>query len=311
MENSTANWSWASGGYNGHRAWNEGRYDRWVPNKGAHCMSYLTRHDIPYHYALADAFTLCDAYHCSFHGGTNTNRLFHWTGTNDPTGAAGGPVIDNSGDHLDAGVTYSWKTYPERLQAAGVSWKVYQNMPDNFTDNPLAGFQQYRAANAARGNAANGSPYPAYTPADDATNPLFKGIGNTMPDGGFVQALRDDIAAGTLPQVSWIVAPATYSEHPGPSSPVQGAWYTQEVLNALTANPAVWSKTVLFINFDENDGFFDHVPPPAAPAYDNGVLAGKSSPALPLAGTICTCAYAPGRILPPWPPLVCAQPVWT
>jgi phospholipase C len=131
-------------------------------------------------------------------------------------------------------------------------------MPDNFTDNPLAGFQQYRAANAARGNAANGSPYPAYTPADDAGNPLYKGIANTMPDGGFLQALRDDVAAGTLPQVSWIVAPATYSEHPGPSSPVQGAWYTQQVLDALTANPDVWSRTVLLINFDENDGFFDH-----------------------------------------------------
>jgi phospholipase C len=118
-----------------------------------------------------------------------------------------------------------------------VTWKVYQNMPDNFTDNPLAGFKQYRAANAALGNAANGSPYTPYTPANDTVNPLFKGIGNTMPDGGFLQALRDDIAAGTLPQVSWIVAPATYSEHPGPSSPVQGAWYTQQVLDALTANP--------------------------------------------------------------------------
>ncbi len=98
-----------------------------------------------------------------------------------------------------------------------------------------------------------------------------------MPDGGFLQSLRDDIAAGKLPQVSWIVAPATYSEHPGPSSPVQGAWYTQEVLNALTANPAVWSKTVLLINFDENDGFFDHVPPPCAPAFDGDTLAGATT----------------------------------
>jgi phospholipase C len=58
---------------------------------------------------------------------------------------------------------------------------------------------------------------------------------------------------------------------------VQGAWYIQEVLNALTANPAVWSKTVLLVNFDENDGFFDHVPPPCAPGYEGGELAGHSS----------------------------------
>ncbi|MGT2490492.1 hypothetical protein ACU4GD_08010 [Cupriavidus basilensis] len=77
-----------------------------------------------------------------------------------------------------------------------MSWKVYQNMPDNFTDNPLAGFVQYRKANEARGNASNGSPYPAYTIADDVISPLIKGIGNTMPDGGFLQALKDDIAAG-------------------------------------------------------------------------------------------------------------------
>ncbi|AQV97611.1 phospholipase C, phosphocholine-specific [Cupriavidus necator] len=259
-------------------AWDLGRMNKWPTYKKTQSMGYYTEAELDFQTALANAFTLCDAYHCGFHGGTNTNRLFHWTGTNDPSGDNGGPVIDNSGDSFTgSNKPYTWTTYPERLEAAGVSWKVYQNMPDNFTDNPLAGFKQYRAANAARGNQANGSPYPAYTSADDAISPLLKGVANTMPDGGFLQSLRDDIAAGQLPQVSWIVAPATYSEHPGPSSPVQGAWYTQEVLNALTANPAVWSKTVLLINFDENDGFFDHVPPPCAPAYDGDTLAGATT----------------------------------
>ncbi|SCU76138.1 Non-hemolytic phospholipase C [Cupriavidus necator] len=259
-------------------AWDLGRMNKWPTYKQTQSMGYYTEAELDFQMALANAFTVCDAYHCSFHGGTNSNRLFHWTGTNDPSGANGGPVIDNSGDSFTGSAPpYTWKTYPERLEAAGVSWKVYQNMPDNFTDNPLAGFKQYRDANAARGNQANGSPYPAYTSADDAISPLLKGVANTMPDGGFLQSLRDDVAAGKLPQVSWIVAPATYSEHPGPSSPVQGAWYTQEVLNALTANPAVWSKTVLLINFDENDGYFDHVPPPCAPAYDGDTLAGATT----------------------------------
>ena len=69
---------------------------------------------------------------------------------------------------------------------------------------------------------------------------------------------------GTLPQVSWIVSPEAYSEHPA-WPPAYGAQYTAQVLEALTSNPDVWSKTVLFINYDENDGFFDHVVPPTPP----------------------------------------------
>lgn len=78
--------------------------------------------------------------------------------------------------------------------------------------------------------------------------------------------------------MSWIVGPANYSEHPGPSSPVQGAYYVQQVLEALIADPAVFSRTVLLVTFDENDGFFDHVPPPCAPSGNgDGTLAGAST----------------------------------
>lgn len=288
-------------------AWDLGRMRGWPTHKQPQSMGYYTEAELAFQFALANAFTLCDAYHCAFHGGTNTNRLFHWSGTNDPAGAAGGPVIDNSGDSFDAeGGDYRWTTYPERLQAAGVSWKVYQNLPDNFTDNPLAGFRAYREANRARGNPPKATAFPPYRSDDEAISPLLKGVGNTLPDGGFLQALKDDIAAGTLPQVSWIVAPAIYSEHPDPSSPVQGGWYTQQVLEALTADPDTWSRTVLLVNFDENDGFFDHVPPPAAPAFEaDGRLAGAST--VSTAGEYHTDGrpYGPGPRVPmyvvsPW-----------
>ena len=94
-----------------------------------------------------------------------------------------------------------------------------------------------------------------------------RGLSTTLTSAS-LDGLRNDVLAGALPQVSWIVAPAAYSEHPGPSSPVQGGWYTQQVLEALTANPDVWSKTVLLVMFDENDGYFDHVPPPCAPSLN-------------------------------------------
>ncbi len=234
-------------------AWNEGRLTHWPRAKTARAMGHYRGEDIPFQYALADAFTVCDAYHCSIHTGTNTNRLFLWSGTNDPSGRFGGPSISNSHDRFasqgGAAEGYRWTTYAERLQAAGVSWRIYQDMADNFTDNPTAGFAAYRDSHA-------GAPG-----ADPALASLA--LSTRKLDG-----LREDVLAGKLPQVSWIVAPAADSEHPGPSSPAQGADYTARVIDALTADPKVWARTVLLVMFDENDGFFDHVPPPAPPSRD-------------------------------------------
>ncbi|MBX3622211.1 MAG: phospholipase C, phosphocholine-specific [Rhizobacter sp.] len=281
QRNSGTPHSWADG----QAAWDGGRLEQWPRYKTAASMSYFKEAELPFQFALANAFTVCDAYHCSMHTGTNSNRMFMWTGTNGPTGA-GVASLNNEWDSIEPSTQgYEWKTYPERLQEAKVSWMVYQNMPDNYGDNPLAGFKQYRRANEASGKpVSNDALSPAYDPAsDDAGNPLYKGIANTMPGtlgdvNGYLDRFREDVKTGRLPQVSFIIAPATYSEHPGPSSPVQGAWYTQEVLDALTAVPEVWSKTVLLVNFDENDGYFDHLPSPAAPSLNpDGTPAGKTT----------------------------------
>ncbi|MFZ5525365.1 MAG: phosphocholine-specific phospholipase C [Pseudomonadota bacterium] len=231
-------------------AWDLGRMNNWPKAKQNHSLGYYKEADIPFQFALARAFTLCDHYHCATQTGTNTNRLFLWSGGNDPLAVAGGPSTDNSHDWFNENpaTDYTWTTYAERLQDAGISWQVYQNMSDNFTDNPLAGFRSFRNAWYQR---------PGYSQA-------LRDRGVSTRD---LDKLKEDVLAGKLPQVSWIVATAEGSEHPGPSSPAQGADYTARVLDALTANPEVWSKTVLFINFDENDGFFDHMPPPAVPDY--------------------------------------------
>jgi phospholipase C len=242
-----------------HAAWNQGKYDKWVPAKTATTMAYLTREDIPFHYALADTFTVCDAYHCSLIGPTDPNRYYMWTGYVGNDGTGGGPVISNA----EAG--YSWTTYPERLEKAGVSWKIYQDIGDgldgpggwgwiqdayrgNYGDNSLLYFNQYR-------DAKPGDPlYDKARTGTDAKN-----------GDGFFDILKSDVKAGKLPEVSWIVAPEAFTEHP--NWPVNyGAWYIAQVLDALTADPEVWSKTALFITYDENDGFFDHVVPPYPPS---------------------------------------------
>lgn len=69
----------------------------------------------------------------------------------------------------------------------------------------------------------------------------------------------------TLPAVSWLVAPQYFSDHP--SAPWFGAWYVSEVLSILTHNEEIWKKTIFILTYDENDGYFDHVPPFTAPDW--------------------------------------------
>lgn len=260
---------------NAQPAWADGKLDEWPRYKDDHAMGYFRRDDLPFQFALAEAFTICDAYHCSFQGGTNPNRLFLWSGTNDPMARGMGPALTNDYDSVghDPHNGYTWRTYAERLQAAGVSWQVYQDMADNFTDNSLAGFRSFRAAYFG----------------EPGSQPALRERGLATRD---LDLLAEDVAADRLPAVSWIVATAEGSEHPGPSSPAQGADYTARVLEALTCNPDVWSKTVLFVNFDENDGFFDHVPPPAAPSQLT------SSPATFAGASTVDTAAEYHRILP-------------
>ncbi|TDN62959.1 phospholipase C, phosphocholine-specific [Paraburkholderia sp. BL10I2N1] len=234
--------------YKTHAAIDAGRYDQWPANKTDMTMGYHLRSDIPFHYALADAFTVCDAYFCSLPGPTHPNRSYLMTGMVDPTGKLGGPLLDNNdyvdGDGPPTWQLLSWTTYPERLQAAGISWQIYQQgltgadpLNGNYGTNILQNFTNFI-------NAQPGSPL--YERAQTV---------RTIDD------LKADVLAGKLPQVSWLCPPAAYSEHPK-YTPAYGAEYTSQILDALTANPEVWSKTVLFIMYDENDGFFDHIVPP-------------------------------------------------
>ncbi len=238
---------------------NGGHYDQWVPNKGIQTMAHLVRSDIPFHYALADAFTICDAYHCSLLGPTDPNRYHMWTGWVGNDGSGGGPVVDNA----EAG--YSWTTYPERLQEAGVSWKVYQDIGDGLTAKGEWGGTE----NAYIGNYGDSSLlfFTKYQEAEPGS-PLHERAktGTNIAAGGTLfDIFRKDVRSGKLPQVSWIVSPEAYSEHPNwPAN--YGAWYVSQILDALTANPEVWSKTAFFVTYDENDGLFDHMVPPVPPA---------------------------------------------
>jgi phospholipase C len=222
-----------------HAAVNGGKMDNWLPahraadgdKRGPYTMGYYERDDIPFHFALAESFTVCDAYHCSLLGPTWPNRLYHWTGTIDPAGRNGGPVTSNV-----IPAPFRWTTYPERLTEAGVSWHVYQEQ-DDYGCNPLEFFQAYQDA----------------SPGD----PLHEHGLTISPPGAFARDARE----GRLPTVSWIIPTSPQSEHPD-YLPATGADFLAAQLDAVAADPELWRKTVFIVNYDENDGLFDHVVPP-------------------------------------------------
>jgi phospholipase C len=343
IRNTKATWmdslphSWA----NQVSARNDGKYDQWLEWKRNSIseysnmpltMGYHTREDLPFYYALADAFTVCDQNFCSALTGTNPNRLYFWTGT------VREEQHENSrahvwNDDMDYG-TLKWPTFPERLEALGVSWKCYQNEVaidtgfkgeedpwlSNFQDNPLEFFSQYQIklypphveflkkekerllADIARQknvkqaqqdldriNAhpafASGLTFDQLTPqqqalhlkafdtnSGDPDHRILESL--TYPDNGVERVMkapkgdvlyqfRKDVESGNLPTVSWLSAPENFSDHP--SAPWYGAWYVSEVMDILTHNPEIWKKTIFILAYDENDGYFDHVPPFTAP----------------------------------------------
>ncbi|MFI7066322.1 phosphocholine-specific phospholipase C [Kribbella sp. NPDC050124] len=275
------------------QAWGNGWNDDWVQAKTAATMTHYERRDIPLQYELAETFTICDAYHCSVNGSTNPNRNYLVSGTTGYEPGTTQRAVTNAAYSYDH-KGYDWTSYPERLEQAGVSWQIYQEW-DNFTDNAVEYFKTFKElghrilASVPGGYRTTEEFYDklfAKTPAErtEALKQLeaavakqpaadqklfYKAMYRSEPES-LVPRLRDDIKAGKLPQVSWLVPSAVDSEHPGASTPVGSANLVYDLLDAIASDPETWSKTVLLINFDENDGYFDHVPPPVAPRPSSG-----------------------------------------
>jgi phospholipase C len=231
-----------------------GEDDKWVPahrkvNKktAPYVMGYYTREDIPFQFALAETFTICDAYHCSVLGPTSPNRMYWFTGTIDPEGKHGRPMTSN---HVPR-EGFRWTTYAERLEKAGVSWKVYQQKKIHPGYDKLQNFKIFREA--------------------DKNSPLYKKGIEVRPSGQFeYDAINDNLSA-----VSWLIPNNYQSEHPD-YLPADGATFVASKIDAIAANPKVWGKTVFILAFDENDGLFDHVAPPVPdPGTDHEFVNGE------------------------------------
>ena len=275
--------SWSGGA----KAWHDGWMDGWITAKTAATMAYYTREDIPLHYELADTFTVCDAYHSSIHTSTSPNRNHLWSGK---TGfeANGKRAVENDAYAEGTHPGYDWGTYAERLEKAGISWQTYTEW-ENFTDNQIEFFTTFKAI-ARKVLAKTGDTFMEafYAKVRDAKDEvergkllaaldegvktlskrersLFERGLRRVPTGTLADRFAKDVARGKLAKVNYLVPSALDSEHPSVSSPVHSATIVYKVLDALASHPEVWRRTAVFINYDENDGFFDHVPPPFVP----------------------------------------------
>ncbi len=236
-------------------------HDAWVKTKTKMTMGYFERRDIPFYHTLADAFTICDAYHCSVFGPTNPNRMHLWSGTSGLTaGYDGVDVVQNPSDEDNETAdikndskkfkAFTWATYADQLQKAGIDWKIYQEY-DNYGDNGLAYFANFREG----GDPAMIERARSWAKGSNKHN------AKSSRGEHLVAAFAEDVAMGRLPAVSWIVAPYIMCEHPS-ATPSYGEALTAQLLDVLASNRDVWAKTVFILNYDENDGFFDHMPPP-------------------------------------------------
>ncbi len=239
-----------------HGAWDGGLMNGWVFAKGGlTTLGFLNRSDIPFHYALADTYTVGDAYHCSVLSATGPNRTYLFSGTVDAQKKYSDFVAYDGGDEL--GKNLLWESYAETLQKAGVSWHVYQ-CADDYGDNGLEYFKSFAQFDPAQ----DGTPAPGNVLYDNGVANVPEPLtGLSANADNLIAAIKADVVAGILPKVSWVVPNQAFSEHPD-GAPNDGAYYVNGVLEALNADPDVFNSTLVIIDYDENDGQFDHVPPP-------------------------------------------------
>lgn len=292
---------------------NNGKYDKWVSVKSLMCMGYYDRTDVPFYYAMADAFTICDHNFCSSLTGTTPNRLFMWTGNIRPElNSTSIAAVNNSQAESRDDVYIDWETFPEILEDNRISWKIYQNeiwtsdiqgetVDDwlgNYGDNAIEYIKRYNVRLSAWFR-KHGDPKKKMTPLQvrekyEALSPKEKNLIDkafatninapfdylelapfdytdehgqkqslNIPKNDIFYQFRSDVDNGKLPAVSWLVAPQRFSDHT--SSPLYGTWYVSETIDILTKNPEVWKKTIFILTYDENDGYFDHIPPYVVP----------------------------------------------
>src|SRR5207244_12812792 len=137
----------------------------------------------------AAASPVCVCFYYAVLGPTDANRFYTVAALLDPDGKNGGPLLQTlSASRPSFFGRLTYRTMPEQLEARGISWKVYQTPDASVANNLLWFFKNFQ----------------------NPLSPLYrKAFLPNYPVGFAADAL-----AGTLPQVSWVLAPLVDTEHP-------------------------------------------------------------------------------------------------
>lgn len=246
-----------------HGAWAHGRLDRFATQVGDLSMGYYRPEDLPWYQALADEFTLCTNWFSSVLGPANPNRVVALSGTIDPTNKAGGPVLD------DRSTRFGWETYPERLDRAGVGWRLYAD-PSSRSASGLSSFVQFQEARRPHSLWEAG--------ARDRS----------------IEEFEADCADNLLPWVSWVAVPDPPASAGGLGWIGQQA-YVARIVAAVMGNPDLWKGSMIVLAHDSSGGFFDHVAPPT-PSPDDPAAATEFVGGEPVGLGF----RVPGMVLSPW-----------
>jgi phospholipase C len=193
-------------------------------------MGYYTRSTLPVYYALADQFTVCDAWHSSLLSSTWPNRKYFNSGKRDEDKDTHSLPPPFPGFRTTPFYDVLEDTPDPEAPGSNLTWKCY------FSDFPFLAFWYRFAAQHALHSFAS------------------------------VVDFVTDCVEDRLPTVSVIDPPFSIADDHPSHNPRLGQKFVGLIVDALT-NSESWETSALLILYDENGGFYDHVPPP--PAFED------------------------------------------
>jgi phospholipase C len=159
------------------------------------------------------------------------------------------------------------KTIGDTLSAKGVSWAWYGGGWNAALADGRRDPAEKRTVIYSRGPGAL-----AFQPHHQPFNYFARYAPGTperaahLRDG---EDFLDDIKRGTLPQVALYKPVGRNNQHPSYTDLAQGDAHIDDVLRRLRASPQ-WARMVVIVTYDENGGFWDHVPPPRGDRWGPG-----------------------------------------
>ena len=169
------------------------------------------------------------------------------------------------------------RTIGDTLSARGISWAWYAGGWNAAVADGMQPASVKRKVIYTRGPDS-----PNFQPHHQPFN-YFARFAPGTPDRA--QHLRDGddflraIDQGTLPAVSFYKPAGVNTQHPSYTDIMTGDEYLDGVLRRLRASPQ-WNDMLVIVTYDENGGYWDHVPPPSGHGWGDRFGPGTRIPTL-------------------------------